>query len=502
MAFANVSRILIPKLPPMLALVLFAGLGACTRVTDLLGDQTEEQVAGEHISVLTLEEELVADSRIADMPVTLPRAYTNMQWPQPGGGPTNSMQHLELEGEFDRVWRSSAGAGNNLTSRMTASPVMANNKVFVLNALSQVTAFDAETGDRIWRTRVRAEGEARRSGFGGGVAHAGDRLIVTTGFGAVHALDDETGEELWRRDVGVPIRTAPTFVNGRAFVVTTDNQLLAIDTRDGAVVWSHRAFDESAGLLAATSPAANADVVIAPFTSGELDAIRIQTGNSAWSDQLTRTGNFTPLANINAIAARPVIANGRVYAVSHSGRFVSIDLRTGERVWSANIASTQTPWVAGQFIYVVTVDAQLICLSARDGHIRWITQMDQYRSERRQRGAIQYVGPVLVSDRLVVLTSEGRMQEYSPFTGEFIDDTRVGSTISLPPIVANKTLYILTDNARLSAFRGEGLERARREAREGVATPASAAPSASNEEDNDDDEDGGRGWLRWPWSSR
>jgi outer membrane protein assembly factor BamB len=482
---------------------LLLSLGACSSVSDILSTETDEAVSGDTVAVLALEEALVADPRIADMPINLPRAFTNTQWAQPGGAPTNSMQHLVLEGDLDRVWSRSAGVGNKASTRLTASPVLANGRLFVLDAEAQVFALDAETGARIWRKILHRSGEGRRAGFGGGVAFAENRVIVTTGFGDIYALDEETGEEIWSRDVGVPIRTAATVISGRAFLVTTDNQLLAVDTENGEVLWNQRAFQESAGLIAATSPAATNDVVVAPFTSGELDAVRIQTGSLAWSDQLTRTGNFTPLANINAIAARPVINDGRVYAISHSGRFVAIDLRTGERIWTINVASTQTPWIAGNFAYVVTVDAKLLCISTRDGRVRWLTQMDQWRNERNETGAIQYVGPVLISDRLVVISSQGRMEEYSPFTGEFLDSTRVGDPVSLPPIVANNTLYVYTDDADLVAFRGNGEVR-QRPVRQPVNEINAEADATPDDEANEEaaEEDGGRGWLRWPWSSQ
>ena len=80
-------------------------------------------------------------------------------------------------------------------------------------------------------------------------------------------------------------------------------------------------------------------------------------------------------------------------------------------------------------------------------------------NENRERGAIQYVGPVLLSERLVVISSEGRLEEYSPFDGSFLGSTRVGDPVSLPPIVANGTLYIYSDDADLIAFRGDGIAR-------------------------------------------
>jgi len=487
------------KVERLTAALLSAGLllavGGCSTVADMMSTETDEAVSGETIAILTLDETLEADPRIAEMPVNLPRAYTNPQWPQPGGAPTNAMQHLELDGQLNRVWSRGAGAGNGGASRLTASPVMADGRIFMLDSAVEVFAHDAETGQRLWHVDLHHPGERRRSGFGGGVTTAGDRVIVTTGFGDVVALNAETGDEIWKRNVGVPIRTAPTAIAGRVFVVTTDNQLLALDTDSGEVLWNQRAFQESAGLLAPTSPAATNDVVIAPFTSGELEAVRVQTGSLAWSDQLTRTGNFTPLANINAIAARPVIVDGRVYAISHSGRFVAIDLRTGERVWTTNVASTQTPWIAGNFAFVVTLDAQLVCISTRDGRVRWITQLREWKNEDRERGAIQYVGPVLISDRLVVISSRGQLEEYSPETGEFIDSVRVGSPVSLPPIIANSTLYVYTDNANLVAFRGSEENRQRN-----VRQPVNEVGGTSGDEATGEEQGGGG--FRWPWSRR
>ncbi len=471
-------------------------LSACQTVQKYLGTDHDEEISDDAIAVLTLENILQADPRLANTPVNLPRAYENIQWPQPGGAPSNAMQHLQVEGgELRRIWRANGGTGNRRSTRMTAVPVIANGMIFALDSESTVRAIDVANGDRIWRQRLVPRGENRTVGFGGGIAHAGDRVVVTTGYGQVHALSETDGTLLWTRNVGVPIRTAPTVVSGRAFITTTDNQLLAIDVNDGTVLWNHRAFTESAGLLAATSPAANSDIVIAPFTSGELDAVRIQTGNVTWSDQLTRTGTFTPLANINAIAARPVIHGGRVYAVSHSGRFVAIDLRTGERIWTANIASMQTPWVVGSYIYVVTVDAEVICLSARDGRIRWITQLDQYEG-RNERNEVQYVGPVLVSERLLVISSRGHLFELSPFTGEIRDETRLGDDVTLPPIVANNTLYIYTADGDIMAYQGREVFNRSAAASGQPRNQASASSSSQDDAEGDDGDD--RGWFRWP----
>jgi hypothetical protein len=43
--------------------------------------------------------------------------------------------------------------------------------------------------------------------------------------------------------------------------------------------------------------------------------------------------------------------------------------------------------------------------------------------------------------------------QVDPSTGNFLSQFNVGAPISLPPIVANSTLYIFDDQARLHAYR-------------------------------------------------
>lgn len=416
-------------------------------------DDDKNKPEGRRISVLTLEEKLEADPRIADLKVNVPRSYTNLAWPQPGGSPTNVLQHVNLPEELKRAWSVDIGEGSDGKARLTSVPVVAEGRVFVLDTRSTVRAFDEKTGRRIWEHDLTPEDERSWVGFGGGVAYNADRVYVATGFGNVHALDAATGKEVWKRAIGVPIRIAPTAFGGRVYVVTTDNQIHAINVADGLVVWSHQAISESAGVLSATSPAVDGDLVVAPFTSGELIAFRAQNGSQIWSDTLSRAARFTALSGLDDIAGRPVIDDDRVLAVSHSGRMVSIDVRTGERVWTQNIKSIQTPWVAGDFVYLVTLDAELLCISARDGRIRWITKMKRYRDKKDKDDPIQWAGPVLAGNRLYVVSSRRQAVAYSPFTGKEVHRFKLRDDAFLPPVVANETLFILTDDGYLTAYR-------------------------------------------------
>ena len=179
---------------------------------------------------------------------------------------------------------------------------MAEGRVYVLDAETVVRAFDATTGQETWEVDLTPEDEDGEEGRGGGVAYEGGRIFVTTGFGETIALDTASGEVLWRTQAGTPYRSAPTANGGRVFTITSDNQMICISAADGEILWRHRGITESAGILAATSPAVSGSIVIAPYSSGELFALRVENGNQLWSDSLTRTGNVTSLTELNDIA--------------------------------------------------------------------------------------------------------------------------------------------------------------------------------------------------------
>ncbi len=60
------------------------------------------------------------------------------------------------------------------------------------------------------------------------------------------------------------------------------------------------------------------------------------------------------------------------------GRMVAIDLRSGERVWVAGNPEHRDAVARGDFLYVVTTDAQVLCIYRRDGGIKWMTPLKAY----------------------------------------------------------------------------------------------------------------------------
>ena len=241
--------------------------------------------------------------------------------------------------------------------------------------------------------------------------------------------------------------------DGRVIVLSQDNVLYALDAETGEYLWDHVGIVEDAGLLGGASPAVAGDAIIAGFSSGELTAFKASNGMVLWQDALSRTGRLTALGTLSDIDGDPVVFRGRVYALNHAGRMVAIDIRSGERIWERNIGGIYTPWIAGDYIFVVTVNSEVIAMSAVDGRVKWVTPLQRFMKVSKRKGLIRWSGPVLAGDRLFVTSSHGYMLTVSPYTGEFLSGVKTKSGTIQPPIVANNTLYLLTGDGKLTAYR-------------------------------------------------
>jgi outer membrane protein assembly factor BamB len=429
----------------MLACAVLCGCG-------VFSGNKKQPLPGERISVLSLEGQLKPDPAIARIPITLPKPAVDPDWPQPGGNPDHEMEHPALPATLQTAWTTGLGAGSSRYTQILSQPIVAGGRVFAMDGGSQVGAYDTATGREIWRVDVRPDGD-NGNGFGGGVAYWKGRLYVTSGFARVLALDPQTGKVIWKTRVSGPIHSGPTVVDARLYAVTVDNELVVLDTKDGSKIWSHDGIPESASLIGSDSPAVQGEAVVVGYSSGEIYALTVENGRALWSDNLASVGAVDAVSALADIRGRPVIDRDRVFAVSHGGRMAAIDLRTGERIWETDIGSTHGPWVAGDFVYVLSNDNTLVCLTRDNGKVRWLRPLPAYENEQKKEGPIVWAGPILGGDRLIVVSSNGWVASVSPYTGEVLSRQQIPGSVYVDPIIAGDTLYISTDNGQLVALR-------------------------------------------------
>lgn len=418
---------------------------------------------GERIAIVAADQTLEVAEALKGADFFLPTPEVNASWSLPGGTPEQSMGHVEAGGGLSIAWKHGFGEGSDRGAHVTATPVAANGKIYVMDGEASVSAFDAQSGSQLWRVNLRPDSKRDKEAFGGGLALADGKLYVTSGYRFTAQLNADTGAVVWRTTTEQPIHAAPTVSGGRVFAVAIDNTLMTFDAATGAEGWTYQALSESARILAASSPAVSGDTVVASFGSGELVALRAGNGNDLWNEALSRANRNNALSEIRDIPGRPVIYQGDVFAVSHSGVFAATDLRSGQARWSLPVTGITSPWPAGDVVYVVSKAGEVICVARESGQIYWITDLGKDRE--KNAGGFMGIGkqkfttrpiwssPLLASNKLIVVGSSGELVALNAKTGAVEKTVNLGSPALISPIAVGGTVYVATDKAQLIALR-------------------------------------------------
>jgi outer membrane protein assembly factor BamB len=436
----------------LIALTTATVLAGCGILGDSRGPKGTPTV-GERIPVLSGEAAVEADPELADVPVTLPAPVENAEWTQSGGNASKSVGHVSLGATLAPAWSVSIGQGSSSNVRLGAAPVVGDGRIYVMDTQAIVRAISPQNGAVLWQRQLTSPQASARTLFGGGVSYANGRVYAVNGSGDAAALDAATGNIVWQVRPGGPLRGSPTIAADTMYTVSQDNQLFALNIANGEQRWNRAGSAEVSGVFGVASPAFGQSTVVAGYSSGELTAYRFENGQEVWSDALTRTTVTTQVHALTDIDADPVIDQGRVFAIGQGGRMVAVELNTGQRLWEINVAGIGTPWIAGDWVFVVTDQGQLLAVSRANGRVRWMSQLQRFRDQEDRRGTITWRGPVLAGGRLILVNTLGQIVLASPADGSVQATLAARAPISLAPVVAGNTLYILDDSGRLTAWR-------------------------------------------------
>ncbi|MDR3533209.1 MAG: PQQ-binding-like beta-propeller repeat protein [Rhodopila sp.] len=428
-----------------------AALGGCSMFDDWFADK-KTALPGKRESVFADRRGLVVDPEASK--VVLPPAVSNAAWPQAAGNPTHMMGHLSANDRLTEAWKADIGQGGGYRSVITAQPIVQGGTIFTMDSDGEVAAFTLANGKRLWRVDTKPEDNDDSTNIGGGLGAEGTTLYAVNGLSVLVALDVATGKEKWRHDLGVPGRSAPMIADGRVFVITIDDRLFAFTAADGRQLWVYQAATPVTAMLGQPAPAYYRGLVVAGFGSGELAALRADSGSVVWTDGLGASQGRATAADFLSIRGAPVIVNGLVYAISMGGLLVCNDVPTGRRVWERQVAGEETPYIAGDWMFIISAQQEVAAVNINDGRISWITQLPHWEDPDKRKKTLTWYGPLLVSDRLIVTGTSQDALSISPYTGDILGHIELSEAAApIVPVVADGTVLIVTNDARLMALR-------------------------------------------------
>jgi outer membrane protein assembly factor BamB len=429
-------------------LVAFFGLQGCS-------SDKKKPLPGARVEVMQFEGSTQADKDAEKTPVTLAEEKANSAWPQKGGNAQHLPQNLALNnGTLKKIWSTSIGSGSKDDRKLISQPVAAEGHVFAADTKGNLGAYNVTDGKKIWSKNILAKHENAAT-VSAGLAYNDGVLYVSDGVRNLMALNAADGHQLWSHAFDQPIHASPTVHSGRVYIISLDDETFALDAKTGNVLWHHQGVQEAADLLGAPSPAVEGSVVITAYNSGDIVALRSETGQEAWTDNLTGVSEYQSrtVTQLAGFCGSPVLDGDVTIAGNSANRIVAEHVPSGDRVWQKEFGVMDTPWVSGNMVFVLTSQSELIALVKENGQAKWVTSVPRFEKPGDKEDPVFWSGPVLAGGRLLIAGSNKHLMEFDPATGKLVRDSELPDPVMVTPIIVQKTLVVLTDEGDLVAYK-------------------------------------------------
>ena len=434
------------KLVTMLACFGVFGMAGCS--------EPELVLPGERIAVTQQVEHLSANQQAMAEGAGLSAPLTTLTASHPGLNAGHAGGHLALDLPLDERWDVEIGTGGDEFVEL-AVPVVGAGHVFAVSASGEVSAIEIETGNLSWRVSIEDFEDDVIPGIAGGLAISGSTVFVHGGGHNLAALSVEDGSVIWSQRFQLPLRGGPTIYAKKALAVTDiDANLFMLRIDNGSVLWDRAGLPSGTIVYGAPSPAIYDNQIAVAAHGGELSLLDADNGDVIWSDNLATFNPRTPLQGLGDIRAHPVHDGGLVFAVSQSGRTAAFAVRSGLLLWELPIGGIEMPWVAGDSVFIVTLDGRLYAIRRNDGAIRWVAELPG----ALPIGAVaaedipRYVGPVVAAGKVIIVAEDGNILLFNADTGALKDEADVGGRIVTAPQLAAGMMFVLDNSGTLTAF--------------------------------------------------
>ncbi len=323
-----------------------------------------------------------------------------------------------------------------------AAPAIVGDTVYYA-CRDRFYALEAETGRVLWRYPTDQPLNAQ---FRTTPAVAEGIIYLGATDGNLYALSATTGRLLWTFRTQGAVLSPPTVVNDVVYFGSADGRVYAINAKTGEPVWrgGFRTLDAVNGAVAVAD-----DMVFFISADQTLYAAAAPTGLMLWRMRLPGT----------LYALSPVVADRNVYVVA-SNVLYALQARSGRQLWARTLPDdiVTEPVAGNSMIYVLTRDGRVWAFDYT-GKVLWSTKEPVFNNQ-------VVAPPTLAGNVLVIGTTRGGIFALDASNGNVLWKYLLQSSsstperptftdITAPPVVANRTLYVVSDDGSLTTFRAD-----------------------------------------------
>ncbi len=326
-------------------------------------------------------------------------------------------------------------------NRSVFEPVIKNGKIYTLDSRGILWCYQLENKKKIFKKRIFARKFLKnyqnpKIGFHNNIIYA------ISGNNEIVAAKSENGEILWRKTIlSLPI-SKPISDGKNVFITTNDNKTYALNASNGELSWVSSGINRPTAIFGSAKPIIYENKIIVSYSSGEIYALDKENGEQIWSNSLNQSRAVNSDFYLNDIDATPIVKNNTVFAIGNGGLMMAINIENGEYIWKKEIASIADFWAVSDFLFVIDNNAKLIAIQQKDGKIKYIKELAEYKNPKKLQTKIIYNGVMMIGDKLLISNFDGEILIANPQNGEILQTYKIGNKINHLPIVIDSKLYI------------------------------------------------------------
>ncbi len=306
--------------------------------------------------------------------------------------------------------------------------------VIVASSDGSVGAIDPLTGRDLWRLNVGSE-------IAAGVGSDGRYSAVVTTNNDLIAL--EAGKEVWRQSLSAQGFTAPLVAGGRVFVLTADRALSAFDAQSGRKLWVQRRPSESLVLRQAGILTTAGETLVVGL-SGRLVGMDPLNGNVRWESPIATPRGTNDIERLVDLVG-PLSRHGDSLCVrAFQSSIGCVDASRGSLSWAK--AASGSVGLDGDetMVFGVESDGRLAAWRRADGERAWLSQVFRYR---------RLTAPLLLGRSVVVGDDSGLVHFIAKADGTVLSRMSTDSSgVDVKPVMAGGTLVVVTRSGGIFGF--------------------------------------------------
>lgn len=211
----------------------------------------------------------------------------------------------------------------------------------------------------------------------------------------------------------------------------SDNGILYKFSLTGELIWQ---FETNS--FCHSNLASNNELIVFGNDDGELICVNIQNFSKPLLVYRKKVGS--------SFFAGCVINDGQVYLSDNSGILYSIELKTGEVIWSFNCGSkiTMEAIVSKDEVFIGSLKGKLFKLNKNNGKKIW---------EIDSKGLLN-ITPLLTKQYLILPDANRKLKFIDRNSGEIIKTISFDGRLKLNPVIKNNFLIVGYENGKLKAY--------------------------------------------------